>query len=171
VTIPDWPMATTQAGDELRDLLARMGAAVESTPEGLTVTGGSTISGLDADLSHVGELVPTLTALAALASGPSRFSGVAHLRGHETDRLAALVAEINGLGGAVTETDDGLVIEPRPLHAGRFHTYGDHRMATAGALLGLRVPGVEVEDIATTGKTIPDFERRWDAMLDPASTA
>jgi 3-phosphoshikimate 1-carboxyvinyltransferase len=171
VTIPDWPSATTQAGDELRDLLARMGAAVESTPQGLTVTGGSTISGLDADLSHVGELVPTLTALAALASGPSRFSGVAHLRGHETDRLAALVAEINGLGGAVTETDDGLVIEPRPLHAGRFHTYGDHRMATAGALLGLRVPGVEVEDIATTGKTIPDFERRWDAMLDPASTA
>jgi 3-phosphoshikimate 1-carboxyvinyltransferase len=103
--------------------------------------------------------------LAALASTPSRLSGVAHLRGHETDRLAALVAEINGLGGAVTETPDGLVIEPRPLHGGTFHTYGDHRMATAGALIGLRVPGVEVEDIATTGKTIPEFDRRWADML------
>ena len=165
VTIPDWPQATTQAGDALRDLLARMGATVELTAAGLTVSGGGAIAGLEADLSHAGELVPTLAALAALATTPSRLSGVAHLRGHETDRLAALVAEINGLGGAVTETPDGLVIEPRPLHGGTFHTYGDHRMATAGALIGLRVPGVEVEDIATTGKTIPEFDRRWADML------
>jgi 3-phosphoshikimate 1-carboxyvinyltransferase len=142
-----------------------MGAEVELTADGLTVSGGGPILGLEADLSHVGELVPTLTALAAFATTPTRLSGVAHLRGHETDRLAALVTEINGLGGAVTETSDGLVIEPRPLHAGSFRTYGDHRMATAGALIGLRVPGVEVEDIATTGKTIPDFVRRWADML------
>jgi 3-phosphoshikimate 1-carboxyvinyltransferase len=165
VTIPDWPTATTQAGDALRVLLARMGADVALTAEGLTVTGGDSITGLEADLSHAGELVPTLTALAAFATTPTRLSGVAHLRGHETDRLAALVAEINGLGGAITETDDGLLIDPRPLHAGTFHTYGDHRMATAGALIGLRVPGIEVEDISTTGKTIPDFARRWADML------
>lgn len=175
VTIPDWPTATTQAGDALRVLLARMGAGVELTSDGLTVTGGGPILGLEADLSHVGELVPTLTALAAFATTPSRLSGVAHLRGHETDRLAALVAEVNGLGGAVTETADGLTIEPRPLHGGAFRTYGDHRMATAGALIGLRVPGVEVEDIATTGKTLPDFARRWAAMLgadgNPTPTA
>ena len=167
VAIPGWPAATTQAGDALRDLLTRMGADVELTAEGLTLTGGRAITGIDADLSHAGELVPTLAALAAFATTTSRISGVAHLRGHETDRLAALVTELNGLGGAITETADGLVIEPRPLHGGTFHTYGDHRMATAGALVGLRVPGIEVEDIATTGKTLPDFARRWADMLGP----
>ena len=165
VTIPDWPMRTTQAGDGLRDLLARMGADVARTPEGLAVSGGGTITGIDADLSDVGELVPTLTAIAAFASTPSRFRGIPHLRGHETDRLAALAAEITSLGGDVTETPDGLIIQPRPLAGGRFRTYGDHRMATAGALLGLRVAGIEVEDIATTGKTIPDFDRRWHDMI------
>jgi 3-phosphoshikimate 1-carboxyvinyltransferase len=163
-------VATTQAGDSLRDLLARMGADVRLDADGLTVTGGGAITGIEADLADVGELVPTLTALAALASTPSRFSGISHLRGHETDRLAALATELTGLGGSVTETADGLVIEPRPLHAGTFRTYGDHRMATAAALVGLRVPGIEVEDIATTGKTIPEFPRRWHAMIDPSGS-
>jgi 3-phosphoshikimate 1-carboxyvinyltransferase len=170
VRIPDWPAATTQAGDALRHLLARMGADVRLDSDGLTVTGGSAITGIEVDLADVGELVPTLTALAALASTPSRFSGISHLRGHETDRLAALATELTGLGGSVTETTDGLVIEPRALHAGTFRTYGDHRMATAAALIGLRVPGIEVEDIATTGKTIPEFPRRWHAMIGPSGS-
>lgn len=167
VTILDWPAATAQPGDALRTLLVRMGAEVELTSAGLVLTGGDTIHGLDADLSDVGELAPTLAALAALADAPSRFTGIAHLRGHETDRLAALATEINRLGGDVTETADGLEITPRPLHGGPFGTYGDHRMATAGAVLGLRVADVLVEDIATTGKTLPDFARRWQAMLGP----
>ena len=167
VTVLDWPTATAQPGDALRAILVAMGASVDVTDAGLVVTGGSGITGIDADLSEVGELTPTLAALAALADSASRFRGIAHLRGHETDRLAALVAEINGLGGDVEETDDGLIIRPRALHGGTFRTYGDHRMATTGALLGLRVPGIDVEDIATTGKTIPDFDRRWQAMLGP----
>jgi 3-phosphoshikimate 1-carboxyvinyltransferase len=166
VTILDWPSATTQPGDALRDLLARMGATVEVTDSGLVVTGGARILGIDADLSEVGELAPTITALAALADAPSRLRGIAHLRGHETDRLAALAAEVNRLGGEVVETDDGLSITPRPLTGGVVQTYGDHRMATAGAVLGLSVPGIEVEDISTTGKTLPEFDRRWRAMLD-----
>ncbi|MFL6110960.1 MAG: 3-phosphoshikimate 1-carboxyvinyltransferase [Catenulispora sp.] len=168
VTVPDWPAATTQAGDALRGLLREMGARVELTPAGLTVSGGAGVHGLEADLRDVGELTPTLAAIAALADSPSRFTGIGHLRGHETDRLAALAREINGLGGDVVEEPDGLLIRPRALHGGVFATYDDHRLATAGAVLGLVVPGVQVEDIATTGKTLPDFPAMWAAMLGAA---
>lgn len=165
VVVSGWPTNTSQPGDAVRDLLARMGATVEVTEDGLTVTGGSSITGIDADLSAVGELAPTITALAALADSPSRLRGIAHLRGHESDRLAALTAVINGLGGDVMETEDGLVIHPRELHGGEFGSYGDHRMATTGAILGLRVPGIRVQDVATTKKTMPDFPGAWAAML------
>jgi 3-phosphoshikimate 1-carboxyvinyltransferase len=165
VRVPGWPAATTQAGDALRDLLARMGAAVELDAEGLTVTGTGRIAGIDADLGDVGELTPTVAALCALADGPSRLRGVAHLRGHETDRLAALATEITRLGGSAVETDDGLVVEPRPLHGATVETYHDHRMATFAAILGLRVPGVAVVDVATTAKTMPDFPAMWTGML------
>jgi 3-phosphoshikimate 1-carboxyvinyltransferase len=164
VTVPGWPEHTTQPGDALRDLLARVGATVTRGPDGLTVTGGE-LTGVDADLHDVGELTPSIAALAALAGSPSTLRGVAHLRGHESDRLAALATEINGLGGDVTETEDGLVIRPRPLRAGVFRSYADHRMATAGAMIGLAVPGVQVEDIATTAKTLPEFTRMWALML------
>jgi 3-phosphoshikimate 1-carboxyvinyltransferase len=126
---------------------------------------------VDIDMHDIGELTPTVAALAVFADGPSRLRGIAHLRGHETDRLAALVTEINGLGGAAEETEDGLVIRPRPLHGGRWHAYADHRMATAGAVIGLRVPGVTVDDIATTGKTLPDFPGMWARMLGLAVRA
>jgi 3-phosphoshikimate 1-carboxyvinyltransferase len=120
---------------------------------------------VDADLHEVGELTPTIAALAALADSQSVLRGIAHLRGHETDRLAALANELNALGGDVEETEDGLVIRPKPLHSGPFGAYADHRMATAGAILGLVVPGVEVDDIDCTTKTMPDFPGLWGQML------
>jgi 3-phosphoshikimate 1-carboxyvinyltransferase len=165
VRVPGWPQYTTQAGDLLRDVLDQMGADVSLDRDGLTVEGTGEFYGIDADLADAGELAPTVAALAALADGPSQLRGIAHIRGHETDRLAALTAEINGLGGDVTETADGLAIRPRPLRGGLFHTYGDHRLATAGALIGLRVPGVLVEDVETTAKTLPGFTGLWTAML------
>lgn len=168
VTIPDWPDETTQPGDALRGLLASMGASVVLDGGNLTLSGTGEFTGLDADLHEVGELTPTIAALAALASSPSRLRGIAHLRGHETDRLAALVTEINRLGGDAEETDDGLVVRPRALHGGTFHSYADHRMATAGAVIGLVVPEVEVENIATTGKTLPEFPQMWAKMLEGA---
>ena len=168
VHLPGWPQYTTQAGDLLRDLLDQMGADVTLDREGLTVEGSGDLYGIDADLSDAGELAPTVAALTALAEGPSQLRGIAHIRGHETDRLAALATEINLLGGDVTETPDGLVVRPRALHGGLFHTYGDHRLATAGALIGLRVPGVLVEDVETTAKTLPGFTGLWSAMLSPA---
>ncbi|RFS84964.1 3-phosphoshikimate 1-carboxyvinyltransferase [Actinomadura spongiicola] len=168
VTVPGWPTETTQPGDALRDLLTAMGAQVSHGPDGLTVRGGDGFHGLDADLREVGELTPVLAALAALADSPSRLTGIAHLRGHETDRLAALVTEINGLGGDVRELPDGLDIRPRPLRGGVFHTYDDHRMVMAAAVLGLAVPGVEVENPGTVGKTLPDFTELWASMLAPA---
>lgn len=163
VRIPNWPAETTQVGDLWRGILTAMGADVSVERGTLTVTGGPQIKGGDFD--ETSELAPTVAALCALAAGPSRLTGIAHLRGHETDRLAALVAEITRLGGDAEETADGLIIRPATLHGGVVHSYADHRMATAGAILGLAVPGVEVEDIATTAKTMPDFPQLWEAML------
>ncbi len=165
VTIPDWPIHTTQAGDALRTLLPQMGATVSRSGNDVTFTGGE-LHGITADLHEVGELTPVLAALCALADSPSELSGIAHLRGHETDRLSALATEINRLGGDVTETADGLIINPRPLHGGQFATYHDHRMAMAGAVLGLKVADLQIEDIATTGKTLPDFDVMWHALVN-----
>jgi len=165
VRVPDWPQHTTQAGDALRDILDTMGGDVSLDRDGLTVSGNGAIGGVDIDLHEASELTPVVAALAALASSPSWIRGVAHIRGHESDRITALTTELNGLGGKVTETDDGLRISPSPLSGGRFRSYHDHRMATAGALIGLAVPGVVVEDIATTTKTLPDFVGLWDGML------
>jgi 3-phosphoshikimate 1-carboxyvinyltransferase len=166
VRVAGWPTNTTQAGDALRELLAEMGAEVELTADGLTVRGTGSISGLVADLRDVGELTPVLAAVAALADSESSFYGIGHLRGHETDRLAALCTELTRLGGAVIEQSDGLRVTPRPLHGGKWHAYADHRMATAGAVLGLVVDGVHVDDIGSTSKTLPDFPAMWSAMLD-----
>jgi 3-phosphoshikimate 1-carboxyvinyltransferase len=165
VTIRDWPQQTTQPGDALRQIFADMGGVVEYVPGGLKLTGTGTVHGITADLHDVGELTPVIAAVAALAGSPSAFSGIAHLRLHETDRLAALVTEINRLGGDASETEDGLEIRPRPLHGGVFHTYDDHRLAQAGAVIGLLVDGVEVENVETTQKTMPDFPGLWASML------
>jgi 3-phosphoshikimate 1-carboxyvinyltransferase len=165
VRIPRWPAETTQGGDALPSLLTRMGATCTLDAGVLTVRGGQHVHGLDVDLGDTSELAPTLAVLAALADSPSTFRGIGHIRGHETDRLAALAKEINGLGGDVTETADGLHIRPTPLHGGVFGSYDDHRMATSGAVLGLVVPGVEVENIATTAKTMPHFVDLWQTLL------
>lgn len=169
VRVPGWPQQTTQAGDTLRDVLDAMGADVRLERDGLTVTHDGDVYGVDLDLGDAGEIAPTVAGLAALASSPSRLRGIGHLRGHETDRLEALATEIRGLGGEVDVLEDGLRITPRPLHGGRWHSYADHRMATTGAVIGLRVPGVVVEDVATTGKTLPDFVGLWSAMVGTRS--
>lgn len=171
VRVPGWPATTTQPGAMLVDLLTRMGGTATLDGDVLTVTGTGEVHGIDVDLHAGGELAPTIAALAALADGPSRLRGIAHLRGHETDRLAALSAEITRLGGQAEQTHDGLVITPRPLHGATFRTYKDHRMATSAALLGLRVPGVLVEDVETTAKTLPGFAGMWTRMLGPTGAA
>jgi 3-phosphoshikimate 1-carboxyvinyltransferase len=165
VTIADWPSKTTQPGDQLRGILTSMGAKVSMSEKGLTLTGTGVIHGIDIDLHDVGELTPSIAALAALADSPSHLRGIAHLRLHETDRLAALTREINALGGNVVEEESALHITPAPLHGGVFHTYDDHRLATAGAVIGLVVPDIEVENIATTRKTLPDFPGLWSSLL------
>ena len=165
ITIADWPKTTTQPGDQLRSIFTRMGAKVSMNERGLTLSGTGVIHGIDIDLHDVGELTPSIAAVAALADSPSHLRGIAHLRLHETDRLAALTREINALGGDVVEEESALHITPAPLHGGVFHTYDDHRLATAGAVIGLVVPGIEVENIATTRKTLPDFPGLWSSLL------
>ncbi len=171
VHIPGWPQYTTQAGDAMRDVLDAMGAEVSLDRSGLTVRGTGELYGVDVDLHDASEIAPTVAALAALASSPSQLHGLTHIRGHETDRLAALRVGLTNLGGDVTETEDGLVIRPRSLHGGVFASYADHRIATTGAVIGLVVPGVRVEDIATTAKTLPDFPRLWADMLAGADAS
>jgi 3-phosphoshikimate 1-carboxyvinyltransferase len=166
VSVPGWPRETTQAGDRLRDLLTAMGGRCELTAAGLTVTGTGELRGLAADLSEVSELTPVVVALAALAGTPSRLTGVGHIRGHETDRIAALARELTTLGADVTELDDGLELRPATLHGGAFETYADHRMAHAAAVLGLAVPGVRLSDVACTSKTMPEFPQLWTSMVE-----
>ena len=165
VTVRDWPSATTQPGDDLREILTLMGCDVRLTDEGLRVTGPDQLQGVDLDLHDAGELTPAVAALCALAGTPSSLRGVAHIRGHETDRIAALAAELTALGAHVVELPDGLSITPAPLHGGVWHTYADHRMAHAGVILGAAVDGVLVEDVATTGKTFTDFAPFWAGLF------
>lgn len=167
VRVTGWPRDSVQPAAAVIELLEKVGSAVQRTDAHLEVTGPDGFGGFDADLHEVGELAPSIAAIATLATpgSQSRLRGIAHLRGHETDRLAALTAEINGLGGQCEETEDGLAIVARPMHGGVWRSYADHRMATAGAIVGLRVPGVEVDDIDTTAKTLPDFAGMWADML------
>lgn len=165
VTVPDWPTHTTQPGDQLREIFTRFGADVSLSSSGLTVGGTGELNGVDLDLRDVGELSPVIAAVAALADGPSYLRGITHLRFHETDRLAALETELNALGGDVSQTADGLEIRPRPLHGGLFGTYHDHRMAQAAAVIGLAVEGLEIDNVGTTSKTMPEFPDVWSALV------
>lgn len=173
VIIRDWPKSTTQPGDRLRQIFTSMGAQIEFVDSedatGLKISGTGAIHGIEIDLHDEGELTPSIAALAALADTPSYLTGIGHLRLHETDRLAALAKEINALGGKVREEEGSLRIEPAKLKLNAtenlFHTYEDHRMATAGAIIGLALPGLIVENIETTRKTIPDFPALWSSIL------
>ena len=169
VVIADWPKKTAQPGDQLRDIFTKMGAKIEFVGSELKISGTGEIHGIDIDLHDVGELTPSIAAVAALADSPSSLRGISHLRLHETDRLAALATELNSLGGDVDEEESALHISPAPLHSGVFHTYDDHRLATAGAMIGLAIDGIQVENIATTKKTLPDFPGTWQQMLDSKS--
>ena len=170
VTVPGWPRDSLQAAGPILDVLTRMGVRAEVGEQGLTISGTGAIRGITADLRDVAELAPVLTAVAALADGPSVFTGLEHTRGHETDRLAALAKEINALGGDVTELPDGLAVRPRPLRAAGepFGSYDDHRMVMAAAVLGLAVPGIRVAGAETVAKTFPEFLGVWSGMLLPA---
>ena len=167
VQVSDWPLSTTQPGDQLRSIFTKMGAKVELNASGLTITGSGKIDGIDIDLGDVGELTPSIAAVASLATTPSALRGISHLRLHETDRLSALANEINNLGGSVIEGPGDLIIKPGKMNASQvFRSYEDHRMATAGAIIGLAVEGVIVENIETTRKTLSDFPGMWQGMLD-----
>jgi len=168
VTVAGWPTESTQPGTEILSVLAQAGARIEPGPDGMTVHGPDVLAAFDVDLKEASELTPTVAAVAALADGVSRIRGVGHIRGHETDRIAALVAELTSLHGLAVETEDGLEIHPSPLRANPerpWQAYADHRMATAGALVGLAVPGITIDGIASTTKTFPDFPAQWAALV------
>ena len=171
VSIPRWPLRTTQGGAHWQQILPAFGAQVSLEPDAdgqhgtFTVSASKPPHGVDLDLSQAGELAPTVAAICAVADSPSVLRGIAHLRGHETDRLAALVTEIRRIGGRAEETADGLRIEPGQLHPAVMRSYEDHRMATAAAVIGLVLDGVQVEDIATTAKTLPQFPQLWNQMV------
>ncbi|MFB9333616.1 3-phosphoshikimate 1-carboxyvinyltransferase [Actinoplanes octamycinicus] len=164
VTLAGWPAASWQPVAQLSELLTALGGEVTRSADGLTVRGTGTLRGITADLSEVSEMTPVISALAALADGPSELRGVEHIRGHETDRIAALATELTKVGAGVTEFPDGLRIEPRPLHGASFETYADHRMAHAAAVIGLSVPAVQLTDVGCTSKTLPEFPELWSGL-------
>jgi 3-phosphoshikimate 1-carboxyvinyltransferase len=166
VVVPNWPERTRQPGDRIRDILRRFGADVTLHDGNLVVHGTNHLRGVDLDLREAAELTPVVAAVAALADHTSHIRGVAHIRGHETDRLAALETELDRLGAHVHQTADGLVIHPRLLGGDLWHTYADHRKAQAGAVLGLVVPDIELDDVSCTGKTMPEFVDLWTAMIE-----
>lgn len=170
VAVPGWPEVSLQAADQILAVLTAMGATWRITDAGLLIEGSGTITGITADLRDINELAPVLTAVAALADGPSEFTGIGHMRHHECDRLAVLTAEIGALGGDVTELPDGLSIRPRPLRATArpFDTHNDHRMVMAAAVLGLAVPGLSMSNAATVGKTFPGFLTQWTQLFGQA---
>ncbi len=170
VTIAHWPTTTDQVGRYWLELLPRFGASLAFSSAGLTIHApeGLTWPGMEFDLGPCGELAPTVAALCVFATGPSTILGIGHLRGHETDRLKALAEEISKLGGKAKVLPDGIHIKPGKPKAALLDSYDDHRMATFGAIVGLRIPGCEVEGIETTAKTLPVFPARWQAMLDGA---
>ena len=173
VRVPNWPEHTTQPGGLLPGYLERMGAEVSFPVRGgvryCSVTGTGVIHGLgDFDLTAAGEIAPSLAAILVFADAPTNMIGIGHLRGHETNRLEALVAEITRVGGIARELDDGIAIEPvdrESLHAAEMETYADHRMATFAAMLGLSIDGITVRNVETTRKTLPNFVAMWQGML------
>ena len=165
VTVPSWPARSTQPGGHLTEILSLLGARATRRGGAVTITGGRQIHGVDLDLSAVSELTPTLVGLAALADQPSTFTGIGHIRTHETDRIAALTSNLRAIGCGAEELEDGIRIIPSPLHGGEWKSFHDHRIATTGALIGLRTPGIVVDDIGTTGKTMPQFVWLWQRML------
>lgn len=166
VTVPGWPASSTQPGALLPEILALLGARATRRGGALTVTGTGRIAGVDLDLTAASELAPTLFAIAAFADAPTTLHGIGHIRGHETDRIAALIENLRALGGAAEELPDGIRITPVPLHGGLWRAHHDHRIATAGALIGLRTAGVTVDDIGTTAKTMPEFPALWQRLLE-----
>lgn len=171
VTVTGWPADSLQPGEHLREIFTRFGAEVRQDDHGLTVHGTDRLEEVDLDLADAAELTPVVAAVAALADQTSHLRGIGHIRGHETDRLAALQAELEGLGAHVRQTHDGLTIHPKMLHDNVWRTYADHRMAQAGALLGLVVEGIELDDIGCTDKTMPEFPSLWQQMITDSVAA
>ncbi|MCC2593084.1 3-phosphoshikimate 1-carboxyvinyltransferase [Tessaracoccus sp. OS52] len=166
VTIPGWPGQSLQPGAQFLEVAERMGATVERDEDSVTLTGPDRLRAVDVDLHAAAELTPVVAALAALAEGQSRISGVAHIRGHETDRLRALSTELGRLGIEALETEDGLLVTGGAGEAsGAFETYADHRLVHTAALLALKVPGITVTDLECVGKTMPDFATDWAALV------
>jgi 3-phosphoshikimate 1-carboxyvinyltransferase len=158
VCVANMTPACRQADMALLPLLARMGCSIEPSPAGIAVAGPKQLrGGFAADLSALSDQTPTAAVLAALCDAPVQLTGVAHVRHHESDRLAAMTQALRALGGAVTQRPDGLHIVPAPLHAGDVQPHADHRVAMAMALVGLRVPGVRIGTPACVAKTCPEY--------------
>jgi 3-phosphoshikimate 1-carboxyvinyltransferase len=164
VAVADLSGSSVQGDIRFVDVLERMGCWVDRTGGALAVHGPGTLRGIDVDLGAMSDQTMTLAAIAPFAHGPTRIRGVAHIRYQESDRLAAVAAELRRLGQDVEEHGDGVVITPRPVQPAVVQTYGDHRMAMAFAVAGLRAPGVTIADPGCVAKTFPDFFERLDQL-------
>jgi 3-phosphoshikimate 1-carboxyvinyltransferase len=164
VTIARLRADSVQGDIGFLEILARMGASVRWLAGGVEVTGTGRLSGIDVAMNAMPDMVATLAAIAPFASSPTRIRGVGFIRHHESDRIRALAAELRRLGARVEEFDDGLLIEPAPLHRAAIETYDDHRIAMSFAIAGLKLGGVRIKDPGCVAKTFPDFFDRLAAL-------
>jgi 3-phosphoshikimate 1-carboxyvinyltransferase len=168
VTIAGLGGGTLQGDARFADLLGRMGATVERTDDATTVSMSGPLRGLgDVDMSDLPDVAQTLAVVAAFADAPTRVRGVGFIRGHETDRIAAVVRELRRCGIDAAEEPDGFVVRPGSPRPARIETYDDHRMAMSFALLGLRAPGITIADPGCVAKTFPDYWSELDALRSP----
>jgi 3-phosphoshikimate 1-carboxyvinyltransferase len=156
VTVSGMNRNMRQGDVEFVSALERMGCRVEECASGITVY-GRPLHGIDIDMNAISDTVMTLAAVACVADGSTTIRNVGHIRHKETDRIAAIAAELRKLGAVIDERDEGLTIHPRPLAGCSVETYNDHRMAMSLALIGLRVPGVTIQNPGCVAKTYPEF--------------
>ncbi|NBO45905.1 MAG: 3-phosphoshikimate 1-carboxyvinyltransferase [Actinobacteria bacterium] len=161
--------STLQPYESVTNVLTQLGCSISVVNQDFAVKGPGQLSGIDVDLSDIAETAVTFAAICAHASAPSRLRGIEHIRGHETDRIAAIIEVLTTVGCGADYADGVLTIEPKPLKPAVLPSFGDHRMATAAAILGLGVDGVTVEDITTTSKTLPEFSQLWLELVNKAS--
>lgn len=146
------------------DVLEEMGCQVVRGEDFLEVSGSGKLRGIEADLTNMSDQTMTLAAIAPFADGPTCIRGVAHIRHHESDRIAATATELRRVGQEVEERDDGLVIMPRPVRQALVQAHDDHRIAMAFAVIGLRAPGITIADPGCVAKTFPDFFERLEGL-------
>ncbi|MEV0620655.1 3-phosphoshikimate 1-carboxyvinyltransferase [Nonomuraea sp. NPDC050404] len=166
ITIPGLGSGALQGDVRFAEVLSQMGASVDISPDAVTVTGTGRLSGLTVNMRDISDTVPTLAAIAPFADGPVRIEDVYNTRIKECDRLEACAENLRRLGVPVSTGRDWIEISPATPHAAEIACHGDHRIAMAFSVTGLRTPGITLDDPGCVKKTFPGFHEALAGLRD-----